>query len=257
MKRNAPVLYKRFLIALAVLSSSACSNFPQGSSYDFAGVGNSVERAGKVTECVPQGNPNTTGKLPGYADTKDSPSVHVLPKELVPKIKIRALQRSSLARTATAAAITKGSMQPTKDLIPRASLAQGTEDPLHENGDLLHEVAIGENLWVIAKQTTGSALNWHILADVNSLPRNATIFPGQQLVIPASLISEGKISAFKLHDGETLWKFSNRTTGDAKNWQAIAKHNNFTVKQSVTVHPGQTIQVPKSLIGEDVAALSM
>ena len=62
--------------------------------------------------------------------------------------------------------------------------------------------------------------------------------------------------AFEINDGETLWDFSKRTTGDATNWQAIAAHNGFTEKQAVTVRPGQTIQVPQDLVREqfDVVA---
>lgn len=54
-----------------------------------------------------------------------------------------------------------------------------------------------------------------------------------------------------LNEGETLWDFAKRTTGDATNWRAIAAQNNFTEKQAVTVRPGQTIYVPQSLIKSD------
>jgi len=62
-------------------------------------------------------------------------------------------------------------------------------------------------------------------------------------------------SPVDLNEGETLWDFAKRTTGDATNWQAIAAQNNFTEKQAVTVRPGQTIFVPHALIkGEDSAS---
>lgn len=275
MHKSAPVLYKRSLIALAVLSTSACSSIPQVSSIDFAAVSSGIGKAGKVTASSTRETWNTTVKLLGFSDSNERPSGqnqpladeqllvarkdvnHVLPIELVPTIKIRKSQRASVTHTPTAV-IAKRSKRPTKELIPRASLDQGDEDLLLTKEHLLHEVTIGDNLWNIAKETTGNALNWQVLADINSLSQNASVFPGQQLVIPTSLIheensyeSEENRNAFKLDVGETLWKFSKRTTGDATNWQAIASHNNFTEKQSVTVYPGQTIYVPNSLIDDD------
>lgn len=57
--------------------------------------------------------------------------------------------------------------------------------------DLIHEVEPQQNLWDIAKQTTGDANNWHILADINNLAPNASVFPGQQLTIPADMVKPG------------------------------------------------------------------
>ena len=57
--------------------------------------------------------------------------------------------------------------------------------------DLLHEVEPQQNLWDIAKQTTGDANNWHILADINNLAPDASVFPGQQLTIPADMVKPG------------------------------------------------------------------
>jgi len=54
--------------------------------------------------------------------------------------------------------------------------------------DLTHEVKADENLWQIAKSTTGDANNWHILADINNLAPNASVFPGQRLTIPADMV---------------------------------------------------------------------
>ena len=45
-----------------------------------------------------------------------------------------------------------------------------------------------ENLWTIAKRTTGDANNWHILADINNLAPDAAVHPGQLLTIPADMV---------------------------------------------------------------------
>lgn len=227
------------------------------------------------------------------------------------------------------------------------SAAQDTENPslfaldqplssdVALNDDVIHTVGDNETLWQIAKLTTGNANNWHTLADVNDLTQSATVFPGQELVIPANMVKPGygvigdteqamadnqpaviaqpqaapevqedldtmasntpeslpdttitlgsnteaapeiasavpasltiteesntalptaisqNAKAIDLNEGETLWDFARRTTGDATNWQAIAAQNNFTEKQAVTVRPGQTIYVPQSLLRTD------
>lgn len=62
------------------------------------------------------------------------------------------------------------------------------EADLVASADLVHEVGSNENLWTIAKRTTGDANNWHILADINNLAPDAAVHPGQLLTIPADMV---------------------------------------------------------------------
>ncbi|MEE9321205.1 MAG: LysM peptidoglycan-binding domain-containing protein [Granulosicoccus sp.] len=61
-----------------------------------------------------------------------------------------------------------------------------------------------------------------------------------------------KGTSFKLEAGETLWDLAKRTTGDATNWQAIAASNDMSEKQALVVRLGQKINVPESLIREEL-----
>lgn len=54
--------------------------------------------------------------------------------------------------------------------------------------DLTHKVQDGENLWGIAKKTTGDANNWHVIADINNLAPDASVSVGQNLIIPADMV---------------------------------------------------------------------
>jgi len=210
---------------------------------------------------------NTAAGSENFKDSKGQSVVNqALSQDLLPVIEIQELPWSTNLQT-PAATFAAGSKQPTKEMIARASLRSRTDDQPGKqeqqdiNDPMLYEVASGENLWKIAKLTTGNALNWDLLANINNLQPGAFVFPGQQLVIPASLMADERSvasqtngNAFKLNEGETLWKFSKRTTGNATNWQTIASHNNFTHEQPVIVYPGQTIYVPPSLVsGSDVA----
>jgi len=187
-----------------------------------------------------------------------------------------------------------------------------------------HEVSDTQTLWEIAKSTTGDANNWHTIADVNDLIQSTSVYPGQQLLIPAELlkpelaqatiietptvaaaqetpiatdqpvqldlaaavdetttimgVSNGSQAAlakdrlkipdgqaavaqaetqessgpdsveFELSDGESLWEFARRTTGDATNWQEIATLNGFDESAARLVFPGQVIAVPSELV---------
>jgi len=107
-----------------------------------------------------------------------------------------------LAEETTVASIDNGLATPDPMAIdPLANpdpLAPATPVPAYKNNpqsvatsDLIHEVKPSENLWDIAKATTGDANNWHVLADINNLAPNASVFPGQELTIPADMIKPG------------------------------------------------------------------
>jgi len=61
-------------------------------------------------------------------------------------------------------------------------------------------------------------------------------------------------TVMEIDNGETLWDFSKRTTGDATHWQAIAAANAFTDEQATKVRPGQSIRVPDALLRESLAS---
>lgn len=223
-------------------------------------------------------------------------------------------------------------------VLPATAVANGGTGSV-QLLDLTHEVSSDETLWEIAKATTGDANNWHILADINKLAPNASVYPGQKLTIPADMVkpnynaddkaieqpgianatestleqpaalnpanaevavnaettaesvvpkkeiaavalnipeasasdsestmvivaetqskpmvvsgdSNGMADAvvLKVGDGETLWDFAKRTTGDATNWRTLADKNMFGEAQIAKIRPGQEIYVPASLL---------
>jgi len=267
MLKSTPLLHKRTLLVAAVLSASACSTLPTLSGFKFGPSSESASETSTLTATETLRLGNAAMRSEGIEGTKgQSLANKSLSQEILPAIKIQELPWSTNLQT-SAATFAAGSRQPTKEMIARASIRPhsdvlpGEQKQQHAGEHMLHEVASGENLWKIAKLTTGNALNWDALANINNLQPDAFVFPGQQLVIPASLMAEESViasqtpaNAFKLNEGETLWKFSKRTTGNATNWQSIASYNNFTQEQPVIVYPGQTILVPLSLVsGSDVA----
>lgn len=56
--------------------------------------------------------------------------------------------------------------------------------------------------------------------------------------------------AIRLDSGETLWAFASRVTGNAMNWEKIARHNGIDDARSVT--PNQYIEVQTSLVKADL-----
>jgi len=53
------------------------------------------------------------------------------------------------------------------------------------------ELQANETLWSFAKRTTGNALNWQAIADINNIVNTNTLAPGVLLNIPAALVGEG------------------------------------------------------------------
>lgn len=89
-----------------------------------------------------------------------------------------------------------GMQQPQEQLIidetfaleTEVLLAEDTETAMVASNDMTHVVTESENLWTIAKSTTGDANNWHVIADINNLNPNASVFIGQKLIIPADMV---------------------------------------------------------------------
>ena len=378
MSKSTPDIFKISLVAASIASLSACSSAPKVPVLDSIGSG--IVKAGKATANATRKGWNTTTYLLGFSDSRDGsssedasdnqllvvetdvirvrPMENELPLELTPAIKLGKVADSDSTGGPTLIEEATASLDPA-DTPPddtAIEMALSDKHPSEYNDeDLVHVVSTQETLWNIAKTTTGDANNWHALADVNNLEQSATVFPGQELIIPADLVkqnyelpvaaeslavneadvdaaieslainesdenasaqplavnqasvdsaadtlaaSEASVDSaadtlalndvgtdpatentgaleitdtfvssddsamdvsvaatpFDLQDSETLWDFAKRTTGDATNWQAIAAHNNFTDKQAVTVHPGQTIYVPQAMVQDGLGA---
>lgn len=56
---------------------------------------------------------------------------------------------------------------------------------------LQRELRANETLWKFAKRTTGNALNWKTIAELNNITDAKTLAPGAQLTIPVALVREG------------------------------------------------------------------
>ncbi len=204
-------------------------------------------------------------------------------------------------------------------VVATATVAEGSDEAILETvvlDDYMHKVGDSETLWDIAKATTGDATNWHVLADINDLAPNASVYPGQELVIPADMVKpelaagptpeaeqepmladagerlsiptgDDEIATvateeapaqesvivvaaaspvaespatsveddrgFVIEEGETLWDFAKRTTGDATYWQAIAAHNGMDEAAYRSVRPGQKVMVPELLVRPELS----
>lgn len=60
------------------------------------------------------------------------------------------------------------------------------------SGDTIQrELYANETLWSFAQRTTGNALNWKTIAEINNITDAKTLAPGAQLSIPVALVGEG------------------------------------------------------------------
>ncbi|MFK7893820.1 MAG: LysM peptidoglycan-binding domain-containing protein [Granulosicoccus sp.] len=292
-------VFRTSLLAIAIFSLSACSTAPRMPDYDIGQIGDGIANAGKSTADFGRKALSKTAYLLGFTDEdpRRSDDPHRADETLLEEVDVALLDngrveyveqgsptRSDMRRAdlERLPADWSGDTRSTSEIRSEASIISlsANAEPAK---DLIHKVAVNENLWSIAKSTTGDATNWHVLADVNNLEPNASVYPGQELVIPASMLKTDEAgtadkrlplpevvdqtddlrmpelpvnaTAFTLDENETLWDLAKRTTGDALNWQAIANANNFSENDAVVVFPGQTIYVPDELVSTQTSRL--
>lgn len=292
MSKSTSVLFKKSLIAAAVLSLSACSSTPRIGDYDLGRVGEGIANAGRTTADVSGRVWNKTTYLLGFTDDDgetvsdegllmDAEDVALLDGEsstvtdtVVRPIVIRSAVPNSQDQTPMNAELNDQVQTPT-DIEQPLDTATITAQRLEQNGqtpttaqlsdaaasepmlqqDLVHEVAATETLWDIAKKTTGDANNWHILADTNNLGPGASVYPGQELIIPRDMVkpgygaeSDAAITATATTD---LYVDTQNLTGASDNPVApvddvLADAGSKAVEQEITgkpfkVNPGETL----------------
>ena len=225
MSNSIPALFKTSLIAAAVVSLSACSTAPRTEGYELSRVGEGILTAGRVTADVSERVWSKTTYLLGFSDDDTEPrSDDVLLRDAEDMAQLE--NSTVVSRDTTIRPIVIRSAIPTRpqqDETPiNAELAENNqtsdlETPTKREPDTLtqaptdtdatdiqtesdlvaedrvHKVAASETLWDIAKIATGDANNWHVLADVNNLGPNASVFPGDLLIIPADMIKPSSI----------------------------------------------------------------
>jgi len=238
LKRNP---FQLTILAMAVLSLSACSTTSNPGGFDFGGIGDGLGKLGaKTAELGSNAWEGTKDVLnigpqePELLDEVDlalmeedavmdanqsgTSEVQIAAAESLPVLKRKELKsKTSNDEGALAFGQIPEPTTPTLSNAPDLSegeivvlaSSQSTSESTAEqpaNGafsevpvakadagavqllDLTHEVKADENLWQIAKTTTGDANNWHVLADINNLPPNASVFVGQKLIIPADMV---------------------------------------------------------------------
>ncbi len=292
MQKSIPVIFKRSLLAVAIVSMSACSTTPSSPNPNDSGL----MKVGKATANAGRKTWNTTAYYLGFRDSRGGEGTQQAPSD--DKL-LTAGNDSASGDTLEIAPLDEKRILSARPLAIERSDDDSISNSAFVDQDLVHVVAENETLWDIAKKTTGDANNWHVLADINNLQQNAAVFPKQKLLIPGDMVkpdynpdatatladstdiaedsaeeaivieetaeADAQVASapvesdapsagdqgtavIDLQDGETLWDFAKRTTGDATNWKQIASQNNFTEKQATSVRPGQSIQVPNALL---------
>lgn len=199
MPNSNPVLFKRSLLAVAILSLSACATTTRDQDNDLSRIGEGILNAGRTTADVSQLVWNKTTYLLGFSDVDPSSTDD---DSLMDDVDLALMEEDAVIpgqeatpRPVVIQSATTLPLEQTTASSDQAPVALETAESVFNDDvaleDLIHEVASNDTLWDISKKTTGDANNWHVLADVNDLAPNANVFPGQQLIIPADMIKPG------------------------------------------------------------------
>ncbi len=208
MPNRNTVIFQKSLLAIAVVSLSACTSTPRIQDYDLSRVGAGILSAGRTTAEVSSHVWDRTTYLLGFNDGEAQPNE----SQLMDEVDVAMMEEDAIMPdNAIVSPIVIEQASRTTDQTPtNAELLQQDQTPISlDDGidnanapnevtanadnqivveDLIHEVKTNETLWDISKLTTGDATNWHLLADVNNLGPNAAVFPGQRLIVPADMV---------------------------------------------------------------------
>ncbi len=351
MKSRLLPIFKHSYIAAAILSLSACTITPN-TGLDIGSIANTVgnglekgldkvgdttavygSKAWEGTKRLLYIGPYEEDQLLDEVDLalmEDDAEIELAPVQVAVvsaeetfQAVEPALDTNGLPSNTVAAVASTGDLS---DIIVDQTGSDPTSGNVVSTQNWTHLVKVDETLWDIAKATTGDANNWHIIADLNDLAPDASVYPGMKLDIPADMVkpdiafntesktednaditnpelaaansstiqsqlsaadqllvtkpvtskpdtleqsaepvvaavaqkkTEQQLSeiaseatAMKVAEGETLWNFTKRTTGDATNWKILAEKNQFSASEATRVIPGQTIYVPNAMIVE-------
>lgn len=243
MPKPSPKIFKKSLLAVAVLTLSGCASAPKMDDVDLSPIGEGILTAGRATAEVGIHAWDVGMYLLGFSDEvgtdadsnlADSPfpmdevdealldDDTQLPEDMLIPVEIvnatanfQKLFKTPAANGADifaeSAEVDPFLIQPEmeegeiisieqSELLPLETVDADTEAQptvIAPSGDQkhIHMVADNENLWDIAKATTGDATNWHTLADINNLNQDAGIYVGQALTIPAKMLKPGYLDS--------------------------------------------------------------
>jgi nucleoid-associated protein YgaU len=149
--------------------------------------------------------------------------------------------------------------EPRRPTIDRSRPPTGDGGPA---GDMArYTVQIGDSLWTIAQRQLGAGHKWRLIARANNLPDNATLQPGQELVIPRPEPERGPVSERSRTDplglgldedmrtvtvraGDSLWTIARREYRDGTQWRMIYTANRSRMDSPNDLHPGDELVVP-------------
>ncbi len=276
MPNRNPVIFKRSLLAVAIVSLSACSTTPRIQDYDLSRVGDGILKAGRTTADVSERVWDRTTYLLGFSDGDTVSDENLLMDEVdLAMSQEDAVMPADLEIRPVS--VPQAIANPAEDTLQsldgieldNVELAQSDSVPALPDAleldseslvaveDLVHEVASAETLWDIAKKTTGDANNWHVLADVNNLSPNASVFPGQQLIIPSDMVKPGYLDtpdeAVQQADAEILIDTQNIAANTAT--AASDQVELLATAATDAVESGQRLAIPDADSSEPVTEL--
>lgn len=136
-------------------------------------------------------------------------------------------------------AVSSASATPSDPATLRPALAgrpkAGTRQPVPGT----HTIAAGETLWDVSRS---AGITVAVLAEANHISENATLHPGQVLVVPGSAAAGSAAAASRLYtvvEGDTLWDIARDSDVSVA---ALMAANDLS--EDAILHPGRVLRVP-------------
>lgn len=154
---------------------------------------------------------------------------------------------------------------------PRPAI-DNTRPPTGDAGpardETTYTVQQDDSLWKIARSQLGAGSQWRLIARANGLPDNATLQPGQRLIIPKPEPERGPVAertdadplglglspdmrTVTVREDDSLWDIAVREYKDGTKWRLIYTANKSRMSSPTDLHPGDELLVPPLPDDED------
>lgn len=239
MPKQIPKIFKKTLLAAAVLSLTGCASAPKMDDVDLSPIGEGILVAGRATAEVGIHAWDVGMYLLGFSDEvgeKSEDDATTLADSPFP------LDEIDQALLEDDALLPEDALSPVEFANATANLEDVFETPPVEDFVIFEGTAEADTLLIQPAMVDGE------LIEVDQ----AAVLPLEEIQEEAiaqtteEVTSEQQDYIHKVASSETLWDIAKATTGDATNWHILADVNDLN--QNAAVFVGQSLVIPANML---------
>ncbi len=248
MPNPSPKVFKKSLLAVAVLSLAGCASAPKMEEIDLSPIGEGILTAGQATAQVGQHAWDVSMYLLGFSDGASEKTDADLISDsdfsdadfLMDEIDQAMLEEDALLPTDTLSRVE----------IPNATANFDDVIATPSEEDLAIFDAIDDETLLIQPSPIDEFMG---TAQAELQPLELATDTTQVAAVEVAPEAAPVEYLHTVAPSETLWDIAKATTGDATNWHVLADVNNLN--QNAGVRPGQKLIIPTDMLKAELAPM--